>query len=435
MAAVLLYVYKRQKSMLARKNNAAFDKIFLTEIPHTKQKECSMQKNIIAQAMAQQQWQIQLRRSLHANAEIAFQLTDTVGIVKRQLSQMQIPFEDCGKSGVVAWIGNPRSKKVIVLRADMDGLPMYENTGKKYACKTGNMHACGHDIHTAAVLGAAKLIKQQEARLQGCVKLLFQPAEEILQGASDMIDSGALKNPKPQAALAMHVSTGVELPTGTVVLSSREVAAPAADFFQIDFHGKSCHGATPDQGADALLAAAYTVVALQTLSAREQQVDDPFVLTVGKLHAGSAGNAIADKAQLQGTMRAYSETTRERIKTRLQEIVKAQAKSVGVTAKLTFTGGCPTLKNNQELVALAKSCAETLFPDRKVLITDGRGGGSEDFAYISQELPSVLMVIAAGQISQGYKYPLHHPKTQFDESVLPISSALLASIVEEWLKK
>ena len=394
-----------------------------------------MQNNITAQANAQTKWQIQLRRALHANAETGFSLPDTVGIVKRELSSLKIPFENCGKSGIVAWIGNKRSKKAILLRADMDGLPMYEATGDEYACKTGNMHACGHDIHTAAVLGAAKLLKDREDKLTGCVKLLFQPAEEILQGASEMIANGALKNPAPNAAVAMHVSTGIDLPTGTAVLSSREIAAPAADYFQIQFHGKSCHGATPDQGTDALLAAAYTVIALQTLPAREQQVDDPFVLTVGKLQAGSAGNAISESAVLQGTVRAYNETTREKIKNRMQEIVKAQAKSVGVRGKLTFTGGCPTLKSDKTLVQLAKTCAENLFPEKQVVVTDGKGGGSEDFAYISHEIPSVFMVIAAGRIADGYKYPLHHPKTRFDEAVLPIASALLSQFVLDYLKK
>ena len=392
-----------------------------------------MQKDIFAQAIAQKEWQIQLRRALHAHAETGFALKNTVAIVKKQLEDLQIPFENCGRSGIVAWIGDKREENAILLRADMDGLPMYENTGEKYACKTGKMHACGHDIHTAAVLGAARIL--QRRKLQGTVKLLFQPAEEILQGASDMIEHGALKNPAPKAALAMHVSVGTPLATGTVVLSSRKIAAPAADYFQIEIKGKASHGATPDQGADALLAAAYTVTALQTLSSREQTVDDPFVLTIGKLQAGSAGNAIADKAVLQGTMRSYSETTHARIKKRMGEIVKAQAKTVGVQAKLTFTGGCPTLKNDQALVALAKSCAEQLFGEKKVLITDGRGGGSEDFAYISQEIPSVLVVLSAGAVSQGYKYPLHHPKVRFDEDVLPISSALLAKIAEEWLKK
>ena len=134
-------------------------------------------------------------------------------------------------------------------------------------------------------------------------------------------------------------------------------------------------------------------------------------------------------------MRAYNETTREKIKTRMQEIIKAQAKSAGVSCKLTFTGGCPTLKNDRALVQLAKRTAETLFPERKVLVTDGRGGGSEDFAYISHEIPSVMMVIAAGRIADGYKYPLHHPKTRFDEEVLPVATALLSQFVLNYLKK
>jgi hippurate hydrolase len=376
-----------------------------------------------------------VRRTLHKNAEVGFTLAKTVACVKEQLHAMGIACQDCGKSGVTAMLGNKRKKRVILLRADMDGLPMYEATGESYACKTGNMHACGHDMHTAMLLGAAKLLKANETLLDGQVKLLFQPAEEILQGAKDVIESGVLKNPVPQAAIALHVSTATNLPTGTAVLSTRAISAPAADYFTIRITGKACHGATPHQGVDALLAAAQTVVGLQVLSSREQEIDDPFILTVGKLTAGNAGNALAERAELNGTLRAYTESTRERIKSRMREIVRAQCKSVGASAVVTFEGGCPALKNDPGLIQLAKSSVETLFGKDRVITTDGRGGGSEDFAYISQELPSAFIVLSAGQREQGYVYPLHHPKVRFDEDVLWRGSAFLAYFAHEWLKK
>ena len=377
-----------------------------------------------------QTYLIKARRFLHEHAEIGFDLTKTTSFVKEQLTQMGYTPKACGKSGVIATLGE-RTEKCILLRADMDALPMREKTGLAFACKGGNMHACGHDMHTAMLLGAAKILKDKN--LKGSVKFLFQPAEEILQGASDTLQHGALEEPRPQAALALHVSTGTSLPSGTAVLSTREISAPAADYFRIIVKGKSCHGSTPEKGIDALTAAAHILLGLQSLSAREMAVDDPFVLTVGKMQAGSAGNAMPDQAEMQGTLRAYNETTRERVKTRLTEIVKTQAKAFRATAKVTFEGGCPTLKNDLELATFVKERAEKLLGKDKVFTTDGRGGGSEDFAYISHELPSVLLVLSAGEIKEGYRYPLHHPKTAFDESVLSLGSKLYAHIAEEWL--
>lgn len=371
------------------------------------------------------------RRALHERAETGFALKETKKYIKEQLQALGYTPKDCGRAGIVALIGK-KGKDCVMLRADMDALPMAENTGLPFACKSGNMHACGHDMHAAMLLGAAKLLKEKEKQLQTQVKLLFQPAEEILEGAKDCINAGVLDDPKPQAAFALHVSTASELPTGTVVLSTREISAPAADYFQITVKGKSCHGATPEKGIDALNAAAHILLALQTLSAREQAVENPFVLTVGKLQAGSAGNAIAERAQMQGTLRAYDEATRAYIKERIKEIAKNTAKAFRASAGVRFLGGCPTLKNDLTLSAFAESEIKKLFGEKWVIKTGSRGGGSEDFAYISHEVPSLLLVIGAGEKKKGFEYPLHHSKTDFDERVLEVGSKLLANLAIEW---
>ena len=371
------------------------------------------------------------RRALHERAETGFALPQTKKYIKEQLKILGYEPKDCGKAGIVALIGE-KTKPCILLRADMDGLPMSENMGLPFACKNGNMHACGHDMHAAMLLGAAKILKEKEQSLNVCVKLLFQPAEEILEGAKDCIKAGVLEGPKPQAAFALHVSTGNELPTGTVVLSSREIAAPAADYFEIKVKGKSCHGATPEKGIDTLNAAAHILLALQTLSSREQAVENPFVLTVGKMQAGSAGNAIAENAQMQGTLRAYDETTRAYIKERIKEIAKNTARSFRASASVRFLGGCPTLKNDLKLAAFAEREIKKLFGEQSLVKTDGRGGGSEDFAYFSHELPSLLLVIGAGEKKKGFEYPLHHSKTDFDENALGVGSKLLAHLAMQW---
>lgn len=371
------------------------------------------------------------RRALHERAETGFALKETKKYIKEQLKALGCAPKDCGKAGVATIIGN-KTERCVLLRADMDGLPMSENTGLPFASKSGNMHACGHDMHAAMLLGAAKILKEKERELKGCVKLLFQPAEEILEGAKDCIKAGVLEGPKPQAAFALHVSTGNELPTGTIVLSTRETSAPAADYFEIKVIGKSCHGATPDKGIDALNVAAHIVLALQTLPSREQAVENPFVLTVGKMQAGSAGNAIAENAKMQGTLRAYNEKTRAYIKERITEIAKNTAKAFGASASVRFLGGCPTLKNDLTLVEFAEREIKKLFGEKSLVKTDGRGGGSEDFAYFSHELPSLLLVISAGEKKKGYEYPLHHSKTDFDEAALPIGSKLLAHLAMQW---
>lgn len=376
---------------------------------------------------------IEWRRALHERAETGFALGETTKYIKERLTELGYAPKDCGKAGIVAQIGK-ESGKCVLLRADIDGLPMYEDTGLPFACKKGNMHACGHDMHAAMLLGAAKLLREREKGLKGCVKLLFQPAEEILQGAKDCIRAGVLETPKPHAAFALHVSTGNDLPMGEVVLSLRETAAPAADYFDIKIKGKSCHGATPDKGIDALTVAAHVLFALQTIPAREQKVDDPFVLTVGKMQAGSAGNAIPESAQMQGTLRAYDEQTRLRIKRRIKEIVAAQAKAFGAKGSVKFAGGCPTLQNDLQLAAFAEREIKKLFGEKALVKTDGRGGGSEDFACFSHELPSLLLVIGAGEKKKGYEYPLHHPKTDFDEAALGVGSELLAHLAEQYLK-
>ncbi len=370
------------------------------------------------------------RRALHERAETGFALKETKKYIKEQLKDLGYTPKDCGKAGIVALIGK-KTGRCVLLRADIDALPMYENTGLPFASKSGNMHACGHDMHAAMLLGAAKLLKEKEQELKAQVKLLFQPAEEILEGAKDCIEAGVLEDPKPQAAFALHVSTASELPTGTIVLSTRETSAPAADYFEIAVKGKSCHGATPDKGIDALNAAAHILLALQTLSAREQAVENPFVLTVGKLQAGSAGNAIAENAQMQGTLRAYDETTRAYIKERVTEIAKNTAKAFGAKGSVRFLGGCPTLKNDLTLVAFAEREIEKLYGKAALVKTDGRGGGSEDFAYFSHEVPSLLLVIGAGEKKKGFEHPLHHSKTDFDEAALGIGSKLLAHLAIE----
>ncbi|MBE5751519.1 MAG: amidohydrolase [Clostridiales bacterium] len=370
------------------------------------------------------------RRFLHEHAETGFDLTKTQVYIISKLTEMGYTPKPCGKAGVLVSVGRGKGK-AFLLRADTDGLPIREKTGLPYACKTGNMHACGHDMHTAMLLGAAKLLKEREKDLKTPVKLLFQPAEELLEGAKDCMESGVLENPTVGGAMMLHVMTATDFPSGSLIVSSAGVSAAAADYFRIRFRGKACHGATPHLGIDALTAAAQTAIALQEISARELSIDNPAVLTIGQLNAGNAPNVIAERAELLGTLRAYDENARGYVKKRLREIAKNVATAFRVKAETEFTSGTPTLVNDGELSKFVEEQARSVFGEKCVFNTQelgGRAGGSEDFAYFSHQVPSVMVALCAGAKSDGYEYPLHHEKTRFDESVLPIGAALLASV-------
>ena len=230
------------------------------------------------------------RRWLHKNAETGFDLNKTLLFVKTQLEKAGCAPKPCGRAGLLVSIGTARknANKTFLLRADMDALPIREETELPFASRNGNMHACGHDMHTAMLLGAATLLKKHEKELCGRVTLLFQPAEELLEGAKDILGSGALDDPKPHAAMMLHVLTDTQLPTGTILLPPPGVSAPAADFFEVRVRGKACHGSAPQNGVDALSAAAHILVALQEVSAREIPAGEGAVLTVGKMQAAAA---------------------------------------------------------------------------------------------------------------------------------------------------
>ena len=233
----------------------------------------------------------------------------------------------CGKSGLIAIAGGKKEGKVFLIRGDMDALPIKEETDLDFASNNGCMHACGHDMHTAMMLGAAKILKKYENEINGTVKLMFQPAEEIFEGSQDMIENGLLNNPKVDAALMIHVMSNTPFKPGTVIVSSPGVSAPAADYFEIKIQGSGCHGSMPNTGVDPINVAAHILLALQEINARELSVTDKAVLTIGTLNSGNIANVIPDTAVMGGTVRTYNEETRKFIKTRMTEISEGIAKT------------------------------------------------------------------------------------------------------------
>ncbi|MGN0481302.1 MAG: M20 family metallopeptidase [Lachnospiraceae bacterium] len=384
------------------------------------------------------------RRFLHSHAETGFDLDETLAYVKSQLEAMGYEPKLCGKAGLVAVAGGKKGGKVFLLRADMDALPITEEADVEFRCKNGRMHSCGHDMHTAMLLGAAQLLKDHENEIEGTVKLMFQPAEEIFQGSVDMIEAGLLKNPDVDAGLMIHVMAGMPFTAGTVIVSAPGVSAPAADYFEIKVKGKGCHGSMPNKGIDPLNAAAHILIALEEINARELSMNDQAVVTVGIMNAGTAPNAIPDVATMRGSIRTYDEDTRTFIKKRLADISEGIAGAFRAEAEVTFGSGCPTLINNKALSECTEKYVKELLGNELALsVTQlasmgGKGAsgsaGSEDFAYVSHQIPSIMLALAAGQPENGYKYPQHHPMVKFDESVLPTGSAVYAYTAMRWLE-
>jgi hippurate hydrolase len=276
---------------------------------------------------------------------------------------------------------------------------------------------------------------------------MFQPAEEIFEGSHDMIENGVLKDPDVDAALMIHVMAGMPFPAGFVIVCDGGVSAPAADYFTIRIQGKGCHGSMPNTGVDPVTVAAHIITALQEIHARELALSEQAVLTIGTIHAGNAANVIPDTVEMGGTLRTFDEDVRQYIKTRMTEIATGIAASFRAEAAVTFGSGCPTLVNDAALSACTVQYVKELLGEQSVMTAgqlsamSGASGkaaktsGSEDFAYISQEVPAIMMSVAAGHPDQGYAYPQHHPKVKFDESVLPSGGAIYAYTAMRWLQE
>ncbi len=377
------------------------------------------------------------RHWLHQHPGTGFDLQPTREYVRQELIGMGYSPVDCGRMGLYADLQGGQPGKTLLLRADMDALPIREEASVPFASQNGCMHACGHDLHTAMLLGAAQLLMTHRQQLHGNIRFMFQPAEEILEGAKDMIDSGVLDT--VDAGMMIHVTPAVQLSPGTVVVSKPGISAPSATYFSIHVQGKGCHGAAPHQGVDALSVAAHILIALQQLHARELPSDSGAVLTIGAFHGGSVGNVISGEAVLQGTIRSVSPEITDFLRQRLEDISLGIAHTFRASANVEYSGGCPALKNAPELCAVAIRSLTDLLGSQNVIdathLPKGSGGGSEDFAYVSQAIPTLMLALAAGTPQEGYKYPLHHPKVTFDENVLSTGTAVFAQFAIRYLSE
>ena len=392
--------------------------------------------NILQEAAAYQEQLVQTRRYLHSHPETGFDLKNTTEYVRKELIAMGYEPVMCGKSGIIALAGKKKSGKVFLIRGDMDALPIKEESDVPFSSDNGKMHACGHDMHTTMMLGAARLLKSHEYEIEGTVKLMFQPAEEIFEGSDDMINAGVLNSPDVDAAMMIHVMAGLPIPAGTVISCDGGVSAPAADYFYIDIQGKGCHGSMPNNGVDPITIAAHIITGLSEINSRELGLSDDAVITIGTINAGNAANVIPDTAHMSGTIRTYDEETRSYIKQRVSDIASNIASAYRGSASVTYGSGCPCLLNNPDLATCsAKYLNELLGPSRTFTAAQlnamsgggkaSKSTGSEDFAYVSQKVPSIMFALAAGTPQDGYCYPQHHPE----------GSAVYAYTAMRWLEE
>ena len=395
--------------------------------------------SIYHEAVALKETIVAHRRYLHQIPELSLDLPQTAAYVEEKLKELGYAPQRIGDCGVVATIGKGEGK-CFLIRADMDALPVVEDADIDFKSTNGNMHACGHDCHAAMLLGAAQILKAHEQEIEGTVKLMFQPAEETMEGAKMMVAGGVLENPHVDAAMGAHVFTAMPMPVGSVALMGSNMRMAGSDWFTINIEGRGCHGAMPNTGVDPLNVMSHIHLALQAINAREMDPMDNLVLTVGQMHGGQTSNVIPNEAMMSGTIRTLKNETRATVKARMEAIVSTIATAFGAKATVEWGAGCPVLIQNKELYkevgGYLKGLEGMLFLDLDQMNMGGAssGMGSEDFSYVSNEVPSVFLGVPAGRPEDGYVHPQHHPKARFSEDALPCGAAAYAQVALEWLK-
>ncbi|ADY53214.1 amidohydrolase [Pseudopedobacter saltans DSM 12145] len=368
---------------------------------------------------------ISKRRHLHANPELSFHEYETSKFVKEQLTALGISFTEIANTGVLGIIkGGLPSDKVIALRADMDALPIFETNDVVYKSKNeGVMHACGHDVHTSSLLGTAAILSKLKNEFGGTIKLMFQPAEEVLPGgASIMIKDGALENPKPQAVLGQHVMPLIE--TGKVGIRPGKYMA-SSDELYITIKGKGGHGAQPQENIDPVLIMAHTLTALQQIVSRNADPRIPSVLSFGKVIADGATNVIPNEVVIHGTFRTLDEEWRKSAHIKMKKMAESIAEGMGGSCEFKIVNGYPFLVNEEKLTARVKQNLVDYLGAENVIDLD-IWMAAEDFAYYSQVSDACFYRLGTGNKERGITSSVHTPTFDIDENALKISTGLMA---------
>lgn len=378
---------------------------------------------------------IAMRRDLHKIPELGFHLPKTRDYVTQQLDEIGIPYRLSEKdSSIIATLKGKQPGKALALRADMDALPITEDTELPFCSEhKGCMHACGHDAHTAMLLGAIRVLYPHREELSGEIRFLFQTAEEQAKGATVLLEKGALEG--VDAIFGMHIGSilGKDIPSGTMVCVPGPVMA-SYDRFILEVQGVGCHASTPEKGIDPINIAAHIVLALQAISSREIAGTEPAILTIGLIHGGELYNAIPSTVRIEGTTRAFQEDVRQRLAKRIKEVSENTAKAFGGSVSLTMDFGAPPVTNDSDLTALAQGCLKEVFQDKLLTHIDKPSMIGEDFALYQQSVPGCFLFLSSSNPEKGTDYPHHHAKFSVDEDVLWKGSAAFVALAEGFLK-
>lgn len=379
---------------------------------------------------------VTMRRDLHQIPEIGGNLPETKAYVIKKLTEMGIPFtENKSDSGFMAEIRGGKPGKTIALRADMDALPIQEANEVEYISRhEGIMHACGHDAHTAMLLGAARVLSENKERIPGTVRLLFQTDEEGSRGAERTIKEGGIQG--ADAVFGTHIGTilSKDIPSGTMVCTPGCCMA-SFDKFVIRVKGNGCHGSTPEKGVDPINIASHIVINLQEIVAREIAATKPAVLTIGHMEAGFAYNVIPSEALIEGTIRALEEDVRQELARRIKEVAEATARTFRGEVEYEMIWGAPPVISDPEMAALAADCAREVVGESRVIDrVDAPNMGGEDFAYFLNQVPGAFMFLSSSNPEKHTDVPHHNPRFNVDEDVLWIGSAMFVKIAERFLE-
>ncbi len=371
---------------------------------------------------------INIRREIHRYPELGFQEFLTTDVIAKQLDEMGVSYRRLNPTGVVAEIhGNKKgaeNRKIVALRADIDALPIKEETGCSYSSEhDGVMHACGHDTHAAMLLGAANLLSKTTDLWSGTVRLIFQPAEEIAKGAACIIEQGVLED--VECIFALHIGVGA---TSNYVMSLKGPIFASANRFKIVVQGKQCHAAFPHSGIDPVLAGSSIVTALQSFTSREFNALEPLVVTVGSFQSDGSHNVVSGEAVLEGTIRTYSRDIREKMKEAFYRLVENTASAYRCKALIEYIELTDVLINNDKVVDIARNAAKKIV-GRENLKDGDRFMGSEDFSEYTAKVPGAFFTLGAGG-----RYPSHHAKFEIEEGVLPTGAAVYAQFAIDALE-
>ncbi len=378
---------------------------------------------------------VKFRRELHQYPELAFSEIKTSQRVAKELKKLNVQVKTgIAKTGVVGILTGEKKGKTVALRADMDALPITEQTSLPYKSKnTGLMHACGHDAHMACVIGAATILSELKDQLNGNVKFIFQPSEESPPGgAKPMIQAGVLKNPDVSGIFGLHCDSSI--PVGRIGVKEGPFMAQA-DSFDVIIKGIGGHGARPHDGIDAILVASQAIQALQAIASRKIDPVQPVVISVGKIEGGTKRNIICDKVTLEGTARSLNKEVARRIPVLLKNIISGVAKSAGASFELNYSLGYPVLINHPQATELARGTIAQMFGKQSIFEIKKPLMGAEDFAYYLEKVPGTFLRLGIKNPKKDAIYPWHHPKFTVDEDAIKIGASILSGVAFDFLNR